>query len=509
MNEKSRTENSIRNIFTGLFGQGLQVLLSFINRMVFIRCLSADYLGLNGLFTNVLSVLSLAELGIGSAIVYALYKPLAEKDEKKIAAYMNFYARAYKTIGIIVAVAGIIMLPFLKVIINVPYQIHENIYVLYCISLFNTSITYFFSYKSSLLIADQKNYVVLLCSYCTSFAQTIFQIIILLLTRNYILYLLVQTACGMIYNVWISRVADKSYPFLGNTKYKLTSGEKGRLVRDIRALVITKLSSVLVNNTDNILITFFKGLATTGVTSNYTLLVNTLNNLLNQIFNGLTASVGNLNAVETKEKKYFMFKVVNLANFWLFGWATIGFVFLSSIIVELFFGSQYVLEIDIVIIMAVNFYTVGMQNAVWTYRGTLGLFRYGRYLLLVTAALNLILSVVLGQQLGVFGILLATFISRILTNIWYDPFVVFKYGLHLNPIKYLYIYFKYIEILLFTICIIFGCSKIFEGDIWLVILCVIVPNIVFYITLKKTEEFTYVKNMALNFVQRYLRCGTK
>ena len=109
MNEKSRTENSIRNIFTGLFGQGLQVLLSFINRMVFIRCLSADYLGLNGLFTNVLSVLSLAELGIGSAIVYALYKPLAEKDEKKIAAYMNFYARAYKTIGIIVAVAGIIM----------------------------------------------------------------------------------------------------------------------------------------------------------------------------------------------------------------------------------------------------------------------------------------------------------------------------------------------------------------------------------------------------------------
>lgn len=509
MNEKSRTENSIMNITTGLFGQGLQVLLSFINRMAFIRCLSADYLGLNGLFTNVLSVLSLAELGIGSAIVYALYKPLAEKDEKKIIAYMNFYARAYRTIGIVVAVAGIIMLPFLNVIINLPYQIHENIYVLYCISLFNTSITYFFSYKSSLLIADQKNYVVLLCSYCTSFAQTLFQIIILLLTRNYILYLLVQTVCGMIYNIWISRVADKSYPFLSNAKYRLTSNEKGSLVRDIRALVITKLSGVLVNNTDNILITFFKGLATTGVTSNYVLLVNTLNNLLNQIFNGLTASVGNLNAVATKEKKYFMFKVVNLANFWLFGWATIGFVFLSSIIVNLFFGSQYVLEMDIVIIMAVNFYTVGMQNAVWTYRGTLGLFRYGRYLLLVTAALNLFLSVVLGQRFGVFGILLATFISRVLTNIWYDPFAVFKHGLHLNPIKYLYIYFKYIGILSFTICIIFGCSKIFKSDIWLVVLCVIVPNIVFYITLKNTEEFTYVKNMVQKFVWKYLRCGTK
>lgn len=504
MNEKSRTENSILNIFTGLFGQGLQVLLSFVNRMVFLRCLSADYLGLNGLFTNVLSVLSLAELGIGSAIVYALYRPLAEKDEKKIAAYMNFYARAYRTIGLVVAVAGIIMIPFLKVIVNSPYQIHENIYVLYCISLFNTSITYFFSYKSSLLIADQKNYVVLLCSYCTSFAQTIFQIIILLLTRNYIFYLLVQTVCGMIYNIWISRVANRSYPFLDNTKYKLSDNEKGSLVRDIRALVITKLSGVLVNNTDNILITFFKGLATTGVTSNYVLLVNTLNSLLNQIFNGLTASVGNLNAVETKEKKYLMFRVVNLANFWLFGWATIGFVFLSSIIVDLFFGSQYVLEMDIVIIMAVNFYTVGMQNAVWTYRGTLGLFRYGRYLLLITAVLNLLLSVVLGERLGVFGILLATFISRIVTNIWYDPFAVFKHGLQLNPIIYLYMYIKYIGILLFTMCIIFGFNQILQGIIWLVILCITIPHAVFYIALRKAEEFIYIKSMGLQFVRRFV-----
>lgn len=505
MNDKSRTENSIKNIFTGLFGQGLQVLLSFINRMVFIRCLSADYLGLNGLFTNVLSVLSLAELGIGSAIVYALYKPLAEKDEKKIAAYMNFYAKAYRTIGFSVAVIGIMMIPFLNVLINVPYKIHENIYVLYCISLFNTSITYFFSYKSSLLIADQKNYVVLLCSYCTSFAQTIFQIMILLLTRNYILYLLVQTVCGMVYNIWISRVADKSYPCLKQTKNRITHDEKNSLVRNIRALVITKLSGVLVNNTDNILITFFKGLATTGVTSNYVLLVSTLNNLLNQIFNGLTASVGNLNAVENDEKKFLMFKVVNLANFWLFGWATIGFIFLSSVIVEVFFGSQYVLGTDIIVIMAVNFYTVGMQNAIWTYRGTLGLFRYGRYLLLVTAALNLFFSVLLGQRFGVFGILLATFIARVLTNIWYDPFAIFKYGLHLRPITYLYTYMKYTGILLLAIGIIFGCSKILEGTIWLFILCVMVPNGVFYMALKETEEFSYVKSMGQRFVGRFIR----
>ena len=504
MNEKSRTENSIRNIITGLFGQALQVFLSFINRMVFIRCLSADYLGLNGLFTNILSVLSLAELGIGSAIVFALYKPLAEKNEEKIAAYMNFYAKAYKTIGFSVAAIGMVLVPFLKVIVNSPYQIYENIYVLYFISLFNTSITYFFSYKSSLLIADQKNYVVLLCSYCTSFAQTIAQILILMLTRNYIFYLLTQTVCGMIFNVWISKVADKSYPCLKKKKCKITKEERNSLIKNIRALVITKLSGVLVNNTDNILITFFKGLATTGVTSNYVLLISTLNNLLNQIFNGLTASVGNLNAVESDEKKFFMFKVFNMTNFWLFGWSTIGFIFLSSIIVETFFGSQYVLDMRIVIIMAINFYTVGMQNAVWTYRGTLGLFRYGRYLLLVTATLNLFFSVVLGQQFGVFGILLATFISRIFTNIWYDPFAVFKYGLHLKPVIYLHIYLKYVIVLLLTVGVILVCGKLLTGTIWMIIFCVLIPHGVFYFAFKNTEEFIYVKDMGKSLLGKII-----
>ena len=496
MNENSRTENSIRNIVTGLFGQGLQVSLSFVNRMVFIRYLSADYLGLNGLFTNVLSVLSLAELGIGSAIVYALYKPLAEKDEKKIAAYMNFYEKAYWAIGIFVAAAGICVIPFLNVIVNTPYAIKENLYLLYLIALFNTSITYFFSYKSALLIADQKNYVVLLCSYCTSFSQTILQILVLLITRNYVLYLLMQTICGMVFNVWISHVAGRHYPFLKNKKEKIEKSEKRDLLRNIRALVITKLSGVLVNNTDNILITFFSGLATTGITSNYILLSGTLNTLLNQIFNGLTASVGNLNAIENDKKKYFLFKVFNLSNFWMFGWATIGFLFLSSDLVKLFFGNEYVLQTSIVVIMAINFYTVGMQNAVWTYRGTLGLFRYGRYLLLFTAILNIFFSVVLGKKLGLFGILTATFIARIFTNIWYDPYAVFKHGLHLNPVMYLITYIKYCGILMLAILLIAGGNLVVNSFVWRLCLCIIVPNGIFYLLFRHTEEFLYIKSIA-------------
>lgn len=501
MKNSSRTKNSIRNITVGLFGQGFQVLLSFINRMVFLRCLSADYLGLNGLFTNILSVLSLAELGIGSAIVYALYKPLAKGDKSKIIAYMNFYAKAYRTIGLVIALLGILLIPFLKVIINSPYTIHENIYLLYIISLFNTVISYFYSYKSSLLIADQKNYMVLLCSYCTSFAQTILQIIVLITTYNYIIYLLIQTICGMAFNIWISHMANKQYPYLKEKIGKITKDEKFDLIRNIRALVITKLSGVLVNNTDNILITFFKGLSLTGISSNYTLLTNTLNTILNQIFNGLTASIGNLNAIEGSERKIFMFKVVNLANFWLFGWCTVGFIFLSSDIVKIFFGAEYVLSDQILIIMAINFYTVGMQNAVWTYRGTLGLFRYGKYLLIVTACLNLFFSVLLGGKFGLFGILFATFISRILTNIWYDPYAVYKHGFNLSPILYFKSYFKYAIVLFLTVYIIFQICKlhIFFVEI---LSCIILPHLIFYFFYGKTLEFIYIKNVVVNFFKR-------
>lgn len=504
MKKRTRTEYSILNIATGIGGYILNTILGFACRMVFVRCLSADYLGVNGLFTNILTMLSLTELGIGSAIGYALYKPLAENDEEKIASLVKFYQRAYHIIGIVVACVGLALMPFLNIIIQEKPAISESIYLLYLINLFNTASTYFFSYRSSLLVVAQQNYIVSGLNYIITILQSILQSLFLVITHNYLGYLMIQTAGTFIYNVTISTIAGKRFPFIKAKNIRpLPREERQSLFNNIRDLTIYKISGLLVNSTDNILITFFKGLATTGVASNYTLLVNTLNSLLNQVFNGLTASVGNHNATESDEKKFEMFSFLNLMNFWIFGWAALGIVFCSTDLVRLCFGNEYVLSISIPLVMALNFYTVGLQNAVWTYKQTMGLFHYGRFLQIVTAILNIVFSVILGYKCGVFGILFATFLARLFTNLWYDPYAVFVYGFGKSPMLYLVKYIQYLVVLGIAagVCYIVLTPihmPIFAQIILKILLCSIICNMIFYIIFRKTQEFQKVKEIAKN-----------
>lgn len=507
MGKKSRTEYSVLNIITGLGGYALNTVLGLVCRMVFTRTLSAEYLGVSGLFTNILSMLSLAELGIGSAIIYALYKPLAVDDKEKVASLVKFYGQCYRVIGVVVAVIGIALMPFLHLLIDEP-NIQENIYLLYSLYLFNAASTYFFSYCASLLMAAQQNYIVTGTNYIVTVIQSVLQIIWLFATHHYIGYLIIQCIGVFVYNIVVSFIARKEYPYIAEKNIKpLDSEEKEALVRNIRALVIWRLCALLVNSTDNIIITFFNGLAAVGLASNYTLLSGTLNSLLNQLFTGITASVGNLNAVESKEKKLAMFNIINLANFWLFGWAAIGIFVVSTDIVRLLFGSSYVLPISIPFVLALNFYMVGMQNAVWTYKNTMGLFRQGRYLLIVTAAINLVCSIWLGKMWGLFGILFATAISRALTNTWYDPYAVFKYGLGEKASIYFKKYVQYALILLLTGTICYGvCSLIhisaLTGVMLKFVICCVIPNLIFFLCFHKKEEFQYFKNLVLRVAHK-------
>ena len=496
MRKKSRTEYSVLNIITGLGGYALNTVLGLVCRMVFTRTLSAEYLGVSGLFTNILSMLSLAELGIGSAIVYALYKPLAVDDKEKVASLVKFYGQCYRVIGVAVAVIGVALMPFLHLLIDEP-NIQENIYLLYGLYLFNAASTYFFSYRASLLMAAQQNYIVTGVNYIITVAQSVLQIIWLFATHHYIGYLIIQCVGAFVYNIVVSYIARKEYPYIAEKNIKpLDKDEKGVLARNIRALVIWKLCGLLVNSTDNIIITFFNGLATVGLASNYTLLSGTLNSLLNQLFNGITASVGNLNAVESKEKKIAMFNIINLANFWLFGWASIGIFIVSTDIVRLLFGSSYVLPISIPFVIALNFY--------------MGLFRQGRYLLIVTAAINLVCSIWLGKMWGLFGILFATAISRALTNTWYDPYAVFKYGLEEKVSIYFKKYGQYALILLLAGAICYGiCALIHISALVDVILkfviCCVVPNLVFFLCFHKKEEFQYFRDLTYRVFRRIFK----
>lgn len=505
MRDDSRTLNSIKNIIAGFIGQFVQILLGFISRTVFIKFLAEEYLGISGLFGNILSMLSLAELGVGTAIIYALYKPLSDKNEKEISILMKFYALAYRTIGIVVAVLGLITMPFLKIIIKDAPNITENLYVLYLFYLFNTVISYFYSYKNSIIVADQKNYISAMISYSITFIQTILQILVLVITRNFLVYLTVQLIGTLAFNITISKVADKLYPFLKEkNKNKLDPNEKRKLIKNIRALMITKLSGVLVNNTDNMIITYFSGLATVGLSSNYTMLINIINTVLNQIFSGITASVGNLNAKENKERKKEFFKIMNFDNFWMYGFSSICIIVLINDVIKIWIGDKFILPFNITIILAVNFYIVGMQNTVGTFKNTMGLFEHGRYMLLVTATINLILSIILGENFGLFGIFLATAIARIFTNVWYDAYAVFKYGLNSRFGEYVIKYIKFLLIFIVNLGISYYiCGFIFVISIWTLILkilvCAILTNTIYCVFFSRSSEFKYFKTLLFEF----------
>lgn len=442
MNQKTRTEYSVLNMLTGLGGYFLNTVIGYICRIIFVRCLAAEYLGINGLFSNILSMLSLVELGIGSAMGYALYQPLAKDDKEKITSLMALYKKSYNIIGIVVALLGIMMIPLLQYIIVKPQQIVENIYIIYLVYLFNTASSYFFSYRSALLIAAQKNYIVSGVNYAITTIVSIIQIPILLITQNFMIYLICQSIGVFINNVIVSMWAKHDYPYIEKKNVKpITKKEKRQMAVNIKALTINKIAAMLVNNTDNIVITYFNGLISTGVISNYTLLTGTLGSITSQLFNGITASVGNLNAVENNKKKYNFFRILNLANFWIYGWCCIGIFLVSGEIVKICFGQKFVLDMQIPLVLAINFYLVGMNNAVLIYKNAMGLFKYGQYLLILTAMINLVLDVILGKMWGMFGIFLATIIARVLTNTWYEPYAVFKYGLEKNFKEYIKIFF--------------------------------------------------------------------
>lgn len=510
MKQRSRTEYSLINMLTGVAGYGINTVIGFVCRIIFVRTLAADYLGVNGLFTNILSMLSLAELGISSAIIYALYKPLAENDEAKIASIMQYYRKAYMAIGCFVAVVGLSLMPFLHLIVKNPPTIKESIYLLYLLYLANTTISYFFSYRQSLLTAAQRQYIVSGYNYVITIAQSVLQTVYLLTTHEYIGYLLIQITGGILYNVWVSAKAAKDYPYIKNRDVApLSKEERKSLFRNIKALAINKVSGVLVNSTDNIAITYFTGLSSVGFASNYTLFSTTLDALITRLFNGLTGSVGNLNATADEEKRYQFFKSLNLANFWLYGWAAIGMAFVSGDLVQLFYGAEYMLPLRIPMILAINFYTIGMLHASYTYKSTLGLFRYGQYLLIFTGLINVILDVVLGRIWGVFGIYVATLIARLCTNLWYEPYAVYRYGLKKNPLLYLWRYLRFIAVIVLAGYPCWMLCQLCRFPIVINILvkcmiCSVIPNLVFYLCFRKTEEFNYLFSRAKHIFSRII-----
>ncbi len=513
INTDSRTVNSFRNIGSGLISQIVQTVLGFIGRTIFIKYLAVEYLGVNGLFTSILSVLAFAELGVGSAFIYSLYKPLAEKKEHVVAAVLNLYKNVYVAIGVTVFVLGSLVIPFLDQLIPTkPDAIVENITVIYLFFLFNAASSYFFSYKVSLLNADQRNYITTVNYLIFYVIQNVVQILVLVIYKDFLYYLAAQLILQFLSNVSISYLVNRYYPFLKKfKKEKIDPVIKKEIISNAKATLVIKIGGIIVNNTDNIIINYFSGLVLVGLASNYNLLIAIISALILQVFNNITSSIAQINAVESKEKQYQTFKMVNLANLWIYGFSAICFIILSNDFIVLWIGKEYVLPVNISLMLAINFFMVGVQGTIWTFKTTYGFFNQGKYLVIITALLNLLFSFWLGSEYGLFGILMATAIARVVTNFWYDPYIVFKLGLKIKGSIYLKRFLIFLGLLLISGYVTYYVSTQFNFSVLVnlmfkLLLCIMIPNTIILLAYRNTTEMDAIKGI---FRRSYLAVVAK
>lgn len=483
MDLKQRTSNTIKNSVVGIIAQSIQVLSSFICRIVFVHVLNESYLGINGLFGNVLSILSLGELGIGSAITFELYRSLAEGNTDETKSLMSFYRKAYRYIGVFIAFIGLLIFPFINHLVSLDHNVTANVYVLYALYLLDVVISYFFSYKSSIIEASQQNYVTSVIHTKVIIAQNIAQSICLLITRNFVLYLVIQVFCSIAYNVLVAKKADCLFPYLKERNIEEISIErKKNMFVNVKDIFITNVSGKLVNSTDNIIITALGGLSKTGLNSNYALLYATLVTFTTKVQLGVKASIGNVNAIESKERRIQLFNEIHFGFYWMYFWFTCCFILLVQDVIGLFFGNNYVMPFAVAVITGLNFYSAEEGTVVTIFKETMGLFSKGKFISIATGIINIFLSIMLGRKYGVQGILVATFISRLLTTRWYYPYVTFRYGFKHSSKQYFIDELRYWSEGLVIFCLsYYVCSQISFMSIYALLLkliiCIILPNI--------------------------------
>ena len=505
----SRLGHTSRNTFFGLIYFIVNLAFSFINRSVLIYVLSESYLGLNSLFSNILSVLSVAELGFGTVLVYNMYRPIAEKNEEKVAALLRAYKYIYMLVGIIVAVVGLILLPFL------PYLIKDdtsglgvNIYILFSIYLLNTVIGYFFSYKRSLIFAHQRNDIENKSKIVYLSTLNILQIIVLFATKNYTLYVGVMPIATAVDCLIIYRVSSKLYKYPKGGK--LDPDTKKDIKKNVLAMLCHKIGGIIVFGTDSILISAFLGLALLGKYSNYMMIISALTSLVSIFMTAMQASIGDSVAQRSPAENYELFKRINFIIAWLNGLFTICCICLFQHFMTVWssmVGKDQSLDFLCMFLLSVSFFITTSRKVINVYKDVVGLFIQDAYKPIVESVLNIVLSIVLCRYIGLAGIILGTILSSVTFVIWIEAYVLCKNYFKLNFKRY---FARYgINLLVFGAVgtgVYFLCSLMPAAGIgWFIVkalVCLVAVNLLFALIFSRTEEFRYCLVLGKNLVGR-------
>ncbi len=493
----SRTSNVIKNSGANLINKASHILTQFALRTAFILLLGNEYTGISTLFTDILQVLSLTELGMGTAMVYALYRPLAEKDGRKISALMGFYKRVYTIVGCTVMGIGLLLMPFLDYLITDAPSIKENVRLIFFMYVITSASSYFLVYKTAILRANQQSRIISNIDSLLYVIEGVVEIIALLIFRAFFAYLILRFVFTLLRNIIISRVAERKFAnYLSPSKEILSKEETRSLMKDAIALGIYKLSGVVVNSSSSIVISAFVGTQEVAIIGNFTLIINGVRTAIEQVATSAKASVGNLAVTASKEKQESVFAQMNFAAFWVASFCcTCFFVLLNPFVGDIWFSEAYKVSVIVVAILTANFFIAIMVYPVEVFRTGNGLFVQGKYRPAIMAGLNIILDLVFVRFWGIAGVLFASTVSRLLTQVWFDPYLIYKNVFKKEPFKFYAEYAMQMGVVALCCATAFVISELVYFDnnylnfAYKMLVSVVVPNVIMLALFHRTKEF--------------------
>lgn len=504
----SRSANALKNTAVAFGSYALSILTNLVFRGIFMKLLSKTYLGMQGLFSNIIAFLSLAEMGIGAAITFSLYKPLSEGDQSKIVTYVDFYRKTYHYIALAVFSLGMALLPFLDHFIDKRPMIPEPLELIYALFVINSAVSFLFSYQQTVLVADQKAFIINFWTSMSIVVRNLVQAIWLLATRDYIGTLLIQVLLTLFTNVYISSIATRQYPYLRKLRVAqpLDREERKGLSARVSTLFLYRVGSYTINSTDNILISKYFGLSVLAIFSNYYLLLSVVNAIGNMIASALTPGVGNQAATQDKTHTKSTFLSLQFAFSWLATFLTASLAGLLSPFIYLWAGESFVLPNNIMALMLVNFYLTFKRRLTGTYRNALGLYLQARSMAIIQGVLNIILSLAFLKRLGVIGVILGTTMSDMMVSMWVDPYVLYKYYFNQSVLEYWRNYFiSTLVATSFSLLTYFISKSIFNGTLQsfvvLLLICIALPNSCLWLMFRKNTHYQIIVKRVFGIIR--------
>lgn len=500
-----RTKNTVRNIVFGVGARIVSIVLPFVSRTAILYVLGKEYLGLSSLFSSILQFLSLTELGVGGAMVYSMYRPIATNDHATIRALMNLYRKFYRIIGAVIFGLGLCLLPVLHLLVHEDLPGDVNLYVLYLIYLFNAALSYWlFAYKSALLRAHQRIDVESKISTAITVLSYAVMLSCLYLTKNYYAYIVWLPVFTIVTNIIRLIYVNKHFPHL-KPEGEISEELRQSIIKKVKALFGTKLNSVVLNAADNIVMAAFFGLTTIAMYGNYYYIMSSITGFLGICYSAMTAGLGNSIALESVEKNYRDFLKFSFMNSWMVGWCCICLVCLYQPFMRLWVGESLMFPFYIVLEFALYFYVYQIRKIPVTYKDAAGIWWEDRFRPYVCMVVNLALNIVLVQTIGVSGIILSTVFSLVISIPW-ENYTIFKYVFSMSSWEY---YGKMAYYLLVTVVaggvtlwVCSFCGNSIAALLLRAVICVIVPNILILLGNCRSREFKESKAFVLGIVRR-------